>query len=107
MCAELRLGTERLTYAAKRASEGDTELNIEPYTLNIQPLPITYATFCSRTTDILHDWEVIKHMGEWKSLHMCCAGYKYDGMGSAIRKRKCAMQTPDPSCTEAVKSKEE
>ena len=31
--------------AAKRASVGDTELNIKPYTLNIQPLPITYATF--------------------------------------------------------------
>ena len=25
---------------------------------------------------------------------MCCAGYKYDGMGNAIEKRKCAMQTP-------------
>ena len=108
MCAP-NCGLEQnvLHDAAKRASEGDTELNIEPYTLNIQPLPITYATFCSRTTDILHDWEVIKHMGEWKSFHVCCAGYKYDGMGDAIEKRKCAMQTPDPSCTEAVMSKEE
>ena len=93
--------------AAKQASVGDTELNIKPYTLNIQPLPITYATFCSRTTDILHDWEVVKHMGEWKSLHMCCAGYKYDGMGNSIEKRKCAMQTPGPSCTEAGMGKEE
>ena len=46
-------------------------------------------------------------MGEWKSLHMCCAGYKYDGMGNAIEKRKCAMQTPGPSCTEAGMGKEE
>ena len=29
--------------AAKQASVGDTELNIKPYTLNIQPLPITCA----------------------------------------------------------------
>jgi hypothetical protein len=93
--------------AAKQAPVGDTELGVEPYALNIQPLPITYATFCSRTTDILHDWEVVKHMGEWKTLHMCCAGYKYDGMGNAIEKRKCAMQTPGPSCVEAGMGKEE
>ena len=93
--------------AAKQAPVGDTELGVEPYALNIQPLPITYATFCSRTTDILHDWEVVKHMGEWKALHMCCAGYKYDGMGNAIEKRKCAMQTPGPSCVEAGMGKEE
>ena len=54
--------------AAKQAPVGDTELGVEPYALNIQPLPITYATFCSRTTDILHDWEVVKHMGEWKNV---------------------------------------
>jgi len=93
--------------AAIQAPQGDTELGTAPFSITIKPLPIQYATFCSRTTDPLQDWDVIKHMGEWKTLHMCCSGWKYDGMANAIYKRKCAMETPSPACVDAAMPAEE
>ena len=91
---------QNVLYEASRmaSTTGDESLGVEPFELTLDRLPITYATHCSRTTDMMNDWEVVSHFPEFITLHMCCAGSKYIGMGNALAKRKCSIETPNPNC---------